>query len=82
MCGRFEPFLESIRQLLVFLQIFFKRPISRQRFTIYGYDDYERAMHLLGFTSDNLDVNDISSGQDNDIDVSMTCCYCIHSLLT
>ena len=37
-------------------------------------------MHLLGFTSDNLDVNDISSGQDNDIDVSMMCCYCIHSL--
>ena len=31
-------------------------------------------MHLLGFTSDNSDVNDISSGQDNDIDVSMMCC--------
>ena len=37
-------------------------------------------MHLLGFTSDNSDVNDISGGQDNDIDVSMMCCYCIHSL--
>ena len=49
---------------------------------IHGYDDYERALHLLGFTSDNSDVNDISSGQDNDIDVSMMCCYCIHSLLT
>ena len=31
-------------------------------------------MHLLGFTSDISDVNDISSGQDNDIDVSMMCC--------
>ena len=30
--------------------------------------------------SGHSDVNDISSGQDNDIDVSMMCCYCIHSL--
>ena len=48
---------------------------------IHGYDDYERVLHLLGFTSNNSDVNDISSGQDNDIDVSMMCFYCIQCLL-
>ena len=44
--------------------------------------DENRALHLLGFTSDNSDVNDISSGQNNNIDVSMMCFYCIHCLLT
>ena len=67
MCGHFELFPELIRQSLVFLHIFLKRAISRQRFTIYGYDDYERVLHLMGYTSDNSNVNDISSRQDSDI---------------
>ena len=36
-------------------------------------------MHLLGFTSDNSDVNDISSGQD-DIDDCVNDVLLLHSL--
>ncbi|KAK2153217.1 hypothetical protein LSH36_304g05013 [Paralvinella palmiformis] len=42
--------------------------MSREKFRI---RDYEWASCMMGYTSDNLDVSNISSGQDSDLDVSV-----------
>ena len=42
--------------------------MSREKFRI---RDYEWALCMMGYTSDNLDVSNISSGQDSDLDVNV-----------
>ena len=43
--------------------------MSGQRFTIRGIDDFERALELIGYTSDDSDVIDASSDSDSEVDV-------------
>ena len=43
--------------------------MSGQRFTIRGIDDFERALELIGYASDDSDVNDDSSDSDSEIGV-------------
>ena len=43
--------------------------MSGQRFTIRGIDDFERALELIGYASDDSDVIDGSSDSDSEVDV-------------
>lgn len=43
--------------------------MSGQRFTIRGIDDFERALELIGYASDDSDVIDASSDSDSEVDV-------------
>ena len=43
--------------------------MSSQRFMIRGIDDFERALELIGYASDDSDVIDDSSDSDSEIDV-------------